>query len=325
MMKLAMRAPARRFLQTLSLSMTLTAATAALLFGAGPVLADQQQAADASAEPSADAAPTTTADSDILVRAQRREELKDFVASMTPINPSKQLGRWSERVCPVVAGLPEAQALTMIARIGEVASTLNLRGGGKNCATPLIILVDNEASDVAADLAKRFPITLRRDGIALLGNFVRSQKPVRWISLTDPQGFGGGNLQAVNVKETSNSYIPRSGGYPSRLKGAARPAIAAMIVVVDGKQLANVSLEALSDYVAFVAFANPRQGADWPATSVMSMFNSARGAHGTTALSSDDMSYLRELYATSVDSLGQNQRSSIVSRMVQTDEKSREP
>lgn len=300
--------------------------------GPGAAFADDPQAISEAAapalplpQPTLTEAPATASDADILVRAQRRQELKSFVASMTPINPSKQLGRWDGRICPVVAGLPQEQALAMIGRIGEVATMLHLKGGGKNCSTPLIVIVDNEANDVTADLARRFPITLRRDGMVMLGNFVRSRKPVRWISLTDPWGFGGGGVQVNDVKEARSTYAPRSGGYPSRLKGNERPAIAAMIVVIDGKQIQNVNLDALSDYVAFVALANPRQGADWPETSVMSLFNKGRSESASRELSSDDLAYLRGLYATTVDSLGQNQRNAIVSRMEQSDASSREP
>lgn len=216
----------------------------------------------------------------------------------------------------------------MIARIEEVAGILHLEIEHKKCSMPykpLIILVDNEASDTAADLAKRFPVTLRRDGVTLLADFVRSRKPVRWLSLTNPNGFNGARTGTLDVQEGRASYAPRSSGVPTRLKGNQRPEVAGMIVIVDGKQMADVSLEALSDYISFVAFANPRQGGETPATSVMSLFDNGKDASVTEALTSDDLSYLQALYATAVDSLGQTQRNSIVSSMVRTDRKSRQP
>lgn len=264
-------------------------------------------------------------ETDILVNAQRRDELKNFVASMTPINRSKQLGRWNGQVCPVVAGLPQRQAMKMIARIGEVASSVNLKLAGKSCSKPLIILIDNEASATAADLSKRFPITLRHDGVAMLGNFVRSSEPVRWLSLTNNNGFNASGSTGQDLQEGVNSTAARRGGWPSRLEAPLRPEISAMIVIVDGKQLADVSLEALSDYVSFVAFANPRQGADWPSRSVMSLFDNDRDITITNALSADDASYLKALYATSVESQGQNQRNSIVSNMMRSDRIDRQP
>jgi len=241
--------------------------------------------------------PAATPAPDIVVQGEREQALQAFVASMTNPDRSRQLARWSGRVCPTVIGIDPTQASEMATRISDIAATLHLRPKAKGCLTTMLIIVDNDASGVAASLAQRFPISLRKDGQGRLNRFVASKRPVRWLSVTNRCGFGGCFL--------SNS----------RLHHAESPAFQAVIVLVDGQQIGKLSLAALSDYVALVALANPPFGKTWPSTSIMSVFD-RQSPDGTPArLSEKDMAFLKGLYASRADGLGQSQRSSIVARM----------
>jgi len=233
---------------------------------------------------------------DIVVQGQRADALHDFVASMTDPDRSRQLARWVGQVCPTVIGIDPAQASAMEARIGDIATMLHLQPRAKGCLTTMLIIVDNDADAVATALVQRLPITLRRDGRGRLKRFAASSQPVRWVSVTNPCGFG-------------SCILPNS-----RLVRAEKPVFETMIVLVDGRQIGGLSLAALSDYVAFVALANPPAEKHWPSTSIMSMFG-GRPDGAPFQLTTHDEAFLHGLYASRIDGLGQSQRSSIVNAM----------
>jgi hypothetical protein len=247
---------------------------------------------------SADAqAPAPPATQDIVVRAQQEQAIRDFVASMTDPDRSRQLGRWDREVCPLVVGIDPVQAAKMEARIGDIAATLGLKARARGCLTSMLNVVDDDASGVARSLVRRFPVTLRSDGQGMLNRFAATTRPVRWVSVTDPCGFGGCSLPN------------------SRLRSAERPAFQAMIVVVDGRQISNVSLAELSDYVTFVALANPPFGKTSPSTSIMSLFDGQHAPSAGLSMTANDMAFLKGLYNSQTDGLGQSQRISISNSM----------
>jgi hypothetical protein len=249
------------------------------------------------AQAPAAAAPAAPPGPDIVVEGRREQAVRNFVLSMTDANSERQLGRWDREVCPVVVGIQPDQAAAMEAQIGAVAGRLKLKTGGKGCLTTMLVIVDNDASGVATMLAKRLPTVLRLDGLDRLNRFAHTSKPVRWISVTKPCGFEGCRLSG------------------SRLRSSARPALEAMIVVLDGKQIGNFALSELADYVAFVALSNPPPRNDWPSTSIMAMFGSTRPQGALFHLTDNDLAFLSGLYTVPTDGLGQSQRSAIVRAM----------
>ncbi len=261
-------------------SVTLATLSLLLLTGAAPV-------------PTAPAPPPP----DIVVQAKPDQVLRDFVRSMTDPDRSRQLTRWDAEICPTVVGIDPAQAAAMQARIAEIAISLHLNARAKGCMTTMIVIVDNHPAEVATSLSKQFPITLRTDGRDKLLRFVGTKRPVRWISVTDPCGFGGCSLPN------------------SRLRSSERPAFQAMIIIVDGQQINGFGLDELSDYVSLVALANPPSDRHWPATSILSMFDRERPPSARFQVTGDDRAFLEGLYKTPTDGLGQAQRTSIVQNM----------
>jgi hypothetical protein len=238
---------------------------------------------------------------DIVIEGKQAEAVRRFVQTMTDPDRSRQLARWDREVCPAVIGPSPEQAARMEVRISDVATALKLKARSEGCVTSLLIIVDNQASAVAASLARSFPITLRTDGRYKLDRFVAAKRPIRWLSVTNPCGFGG---------------CPLSG---SRLSRSERPAFAGMIVIVDGLQIGAFSLAEISDYVALVALANPPLDKSWPATSIMSMFDRERPAGTRFTLSTSDRDFLAGLYRSQPNGIGQSQRASIAEHMKKAD------
>ena len=61
-------------------------------------------------------------DPDIVVTAQTRKALGDFVAALSDTGPTGQIGRWLE-FCPAVIGIQPAEAEFMVGRIGAARSS----------------------------------------------------------------------------------------------------------------------------------------------------------------------------------------------------------
>jgi hypothetical protein len=265
-----------------------------LLLAAAASAATAAAAQQPPAEP--DVAPANSPD--IFVEGRQREAISAFVAALA--NPSKtnQYARWEADPCPIVAGLDPHQADFVSQRISAVAQPLHLTEGIGRCPPSALVIVTPDASATAAALARALPVTLRTDGQGKLDRFVASKRAIRWLSVTDPCGFGGCSLPG------------------SRLKMSERPRFSAMIAIVDAQAIGGFSLGEIADYVAFVLLANPAPGGPWPASSILSMFDRDRAPGGRFALTDSDHAFLDGLYRTRPDAPSTSQRASIANRMI---------
>ena len=244
----------------------------------------------------APAPPSPQPDSEIVVRAHQEQAIREFVISVAEIGRSHQIGRWGMEVCPEVVGVAPAQAEFIAQRIGEVAAPLELRRRTSECRTTLLVIVSNDAAGIALHFARLYPITLRTDGQAKLNLFAHTSRPVRWITVTDLCG--------------TRCALPNS-----RITLPTHPEFQAMLILVDARQIAGFSLGELADYLAMVALANPRPGANHEEQSVLSMFDRPRPADGPFALTETDRSFLAGLYRMNPYLSAQSQRESIERHM----------
>ncbi len=234
---------------------------------------------------------------EIVVEGLRETELREFVAAMTDPVRTRQIARWDREICPTVLGIETHQAEFMARRIGEVATTVRLQVATSGCVSTMLVVVTPDASALATSLARDYPVTLRKDGDWRLKRFAASNRPVRWLTLTDPCGPQGCVLSG------------------SRLTASTNPRFEAMIVLVDAPQVRRFNLGEVSDYVAFVVLGNPPLGGQAPATSILSMFERERPAESSFRLTDHDRTYLAGLYRTRTDGLGKQQRSAIANYM----------
>lgn len=246
---------------------------------------------------SAEVAAEQIVDDEIVVEGLREKELRDFVAAMTDPRRTQQIARWDRKICPTVLGIEPRQADVMARRIGEVAATVRLQAGTRGCDSTMLVVVSPDAAGLATSLARDYPVTLRKDGDWRLKRFAASNRPVRWLTLTDPCGPMGCALSG------------------SRLTASTNPRFEAMIVLVDAPQVSGFSLGEVSDYVSFIVLGNPPLGGRSPVTSILSMFERERPAGSSFMLTDHDRTYLAGLYRTRTDGLGKQQRSAVVNYM----------
>jgi hypothetical protein len=232
---------------------------------------------------------------DIVVTAQTRKALTDFVAALADTGPTGQIARW-KTLCPIVAGIEPAEAEFMVGRIGAVAESVRLHADAPGCRPTTLILFTNDAAALAREFARVYPVTLRTDGRAKLKRFVASGQPIRWLSVTDPCGDGC---------SLPNSHIVRP----------TNPSFRAMIIIVDARQIAGYSVGELSDYLALVALGNPPLVAPRPRDSILSMFVEPRAAGTRFTLTPADRSFLAGLYRAPTNMDAEAQRSAIATHM----------
>ena len=195
-------------------------------------------------------------------------------------------------------GVDSAQAAWIEDRIAEVARSVKLRRDSHRCRPSLFVVVTADASGLAKDLAKRRPKTLSTDGDWRLERFVESDRPIRWITVTDP---------CPNGCPLANS----------RLRMSTTPAFSALILLVDAGKVAGFSLAEVTDYVALAALANPAPDAQAPAESILSMFDRPREPGTQYALTDNDRAFLTGLYESGADLSGEHQRNAIIRSMAQ--------
>jgi hypothetical protein len=233
---------------------------------------------------------------EIIVTGSRDEALRSFVEALAVTGPTGQLARWKHPVCPRVFGIESSQAERMVQRIVEVAQSVGLAGARAGCRPSTFILVTPEPDSLAAQLVARYPITLGRDGRTRLKRFVDSDRPARWLAVTDPCSEG--------------CALPNS-----RLVESTTPTITTMVVIVDAGRLAGYSLNEVSDYLALVVLSNPPADGEPPSDSILSIFGAARPAGARYELTPYDREFLAALYRVQLNESARSQRRYIINRM----------
>ena len=227
----------------------------------------------------------------IVIQGRLKQAIGNFVQRLAQAGPTDQIAHWKNQVCPTVLGMDPVQGAFMEQRIDELARTVRLRPGGSNCLSAVAIVVTNDPNGFIADILRAYPISLRTDGWGRLKRFVQSDRPVRWISITDECGYGC--------------------EIGSRIRRETAPALAWMLVVVDSNQLHGVTVQELSDYVALVALTNPPDRPTAHPNSVLQLFDDPRPDSGSFGLTEYDRSFLAALYHEPVDRGANDQRSMI--------------
>jgi hypothetical protein len=231
----------------------------------------------------------------IVIEGRLKQAIGNFVQRFTQSGPTDQIAHWKDQVCPMVLGIDPGQAAFIEQRIGDLARTVRLRTGGSNCLSTLAIVITADPNGFVADMLRTYPMTLRTDGWDRLKRFVQSTRPVRWISVTDECGYGC--------------------GLGSRISRGTSPSLAAMLVVVDAKQLEGITVAELSDYLALVALSNPNDRPKTHPNSMLALFDGPRVPSSSCELTDFDRSFLATLYHEPVDRSANNQRAMIRSQM----------
>ena len=237
--------------------------------------------------------------------AQKRQALRHrvdrFVDSVVAQPRGEALYRWSEPVCPLVAGLTRAEGEFVLARISQAAADAGAPLDGTVCR-PNLYVVATDSPDLLLErwwARDRRMYAYEHIGIEAVESFIHSQRPVRvWYNTILSCGSGalpGPGLSAVLGVDLPDLAPPACTLANSRLTHSSiGTSIESAIVIIDERQMKDVTLEQLADYVALAGLTDLRLDADAiPESSILQLFG---GASAPPGLSAWDRALLYSVY-----------------------------
>ena len=293
-------------------------AVAALLLTA---LAHAGPAAAPPSDQTAKPLPEVTVEADRIALERR---LFTFVTEITrSATREESLRVWRTPICPLVAGMPRAQAEFVLLRISQAAQAAGAPLAGETCRPNLYVVFTREPDALIKTWRARSSATF--GGVygtpAAVDRFVSRKQPVRvWYN----REFGSA-AGAPLSSDTSMEGIGLNGAAgtvvnhfveDSRLVHNEVVLFSSVIVVVDGNRVVGLQFGQLADYVAMAALTEIDLDAPLgSAPTILRLFAArAAGEAPPAGLTSWDASFLQALYATPVNAV--MQRGIIANRMV---------
>ena len=269
---------------------------------------------------SAAAAPPEASKSldQVTVEAHRQaleERVTAFVRIWARPAENESLKRWNHPMCPLVAGLPQAQGEFMLARISDVARRAAVPLGDEHCHPNFYVVATPDPEELLKSWKQR---DRNLYGDAMPGQvrrFLDHDRPVRvWYNASFEAG-GGGPL-SPQASELGTNYVPTNRrGKATRLQFNDVMVFGSVIVIIDMRRVHDLNYGQLTDYVAMLGLAQPDTDADFGnAPSILQLFSPHPPEPLPQVLSDWDVQFLRALYATEQTSL--TQRNQIIQMMM---------
>lgn len=244
----------------------------------------------------------------VVVTARKPAETRHYVEQITqtPFG-AEQLARWDDRICVGVSGVKEEHAQFLADRVSQRAVEVGLRTGKPGCKPDISILVTAEPATLVDALEEQYkPLfavnnELRTGslGKAAFEQFKTEERPVRWWHVSQTMSADGARISGEARAGLNDGVTgaPKVRSEGSRLRAATREDLSHAIIVVDANQVQGIPLEALGDYLAFVALmqADPN-GNTSNIDTIMNLFRTDLGDKRPASMTSWDKDFLRALY-----------------------------
>jgi hypothetical protein len=261
--------------------------------------------------PSADAASAKARLPGITIEAAMEHALRlkvDHFVTSVAIQPwGDALFRWTKPICPLVAGLPKAQGEFVLARISKAAIDAHAPLAGRVCHPNLfVVATDNDPDPLLKKwwARDRYMYNFQTVGIEAVEQFIHSTRPIRvWYNTY--QGCDNDAAATSALAYILAGLGPPNGGptgcratFGSRIVSMSTGSdVSSAIIVVDGRQMKNVNLGQMADYIALVGLADVRLDAgSTPVPSILELFGHGTSLQGLTRW---DRALLYSLYNTS--------------------------
>jgi hypothetical protein len=226
-------------------------------------------------------------------RAELRKRIETFVSSAMR-RENELVGRWNDALCPVVAGVAEAQATFIRDRLLSVEAEARNRPKTTpdHCLANTFIIVTDDPDALLAEWQARDPGMFR-------------WRPRRGVTVSSGTRFARTWHNAIEVKTASLG---------SRLESPASKYIENVVVLVDSRETRGMPIAQLADYVALVSLTQLDATVDLAGSQSILELNSRPAGEAPSALTEWDHALLNALYRTSYNPA--HQRMDITARMV---------
>lgn len=245
----------------------------------------------------------------ITVEAERhRQELERridiFVSSVTVHHEDWAFARWQHPLCPLAAGFSRDQGEFILARISQIARTVDAPLAPEKCQPNFYVVVTRDPEQLLKSWRKRNPRMFDTTyGSAQIDHFIYTPRPVRVWYNAEFIGADGTPFFEETVGEGVSRVNRRYDG-GSRLTRSAVRDVRTSLVIVDANKLKNVNFGQLADYIAMVGLAETNlDQAMGDAPTILHLF--AANGQAPTALTVWDQAFLKSLYDTRQDAVVQ--------------------
>ena len=261
-----------------------------------------------SAPPPPAAAPAKAPLETVTITAKQRKliehRISTFASSITITARDESLARWSEPICPLVAGMSREGGEFTLARVSRAARDAGAPLAPEKCEPNFLIVLTPKPEELLEKWWNRNSRAFNDErGIGGIKHYIATRRPVRvWYNLTS----GCSGMQ-------SNFVVQEGGVYPvcvshrldSRLNWQTVRVITSVIVVVDTTQVAALTAGQLADYISMIGLAQIRENASpGEAPTILQLFAGSEAAR-PAGLSPWDQAFLKGLYATDSEKVTQ--------------------
>jgi len=258
-------------------------------------------------------------------REQLREEIHQFVSSVTRLD-GELVSRWSRDtpICPMVAADHPAVGDFIHKRLLEIAAQVPIRTEtDPKCEPNLFVIVSAKTPEYAAKWEGAGNWEKVDNGSSGVGR-------ARW----KPRPGATRSVESLPVRTWHNMRIGQSDGMPiiftslapgvretqkakdlgSRIVSNVSENLNGVVVLVDTKAAAGVTVTQLADYVAMISFAKPDLEADLGGTESILQLFAVEPSKRPAGLTEWDQAFLHGLYR--INFTPKQQRTAIATKMV---------
>jgi hypothetical protein len=267
------------------------------------------RSAASSSSPSSDAAQprldgvTIQASKDQQALLRRADQ---FLGAVVDRHYGQSLVRWNAPVCPRVAGFSRDIGEFVLRSISHAAVDARVELAGRVCSPNLYVIATQDPDSLLKDWwAHDRRMYDDAHGMSPVHAFVRSRRPIRVWYNTYPGCVGPGRIMpgVAAAALTGFGVFPRIPSICTNDTGGATllsyptvQSILSAVVIIDLRQMKNVTLRQIADYIALVSLAAVRQDPDAiPTPTILRLFGRTPPPQG---LSPWDQALLYSLYNT---------------------------
>ena len=240
----------------------------------------------------------------ITVQAERdrailERRVNTFVSSVTIAPYQESLAQWKKEmpICPQVAGLPYLDGEYVLTRFSQIAEAVGASLAPNICRPNLYILVSSVPDELIAEWSKHNPWMFGTAGGMKIRQFLHANAPVRvWYNTSF---FNGDGLPCKVYNE--GITMCEQGSQITQIRRNAVRDLSSVVVLVDARQIKEISMGQLAAYIAMVGLAEIRVGAKLgDAPTILRLFTDTANAPAL-GMSAWDTAYLKALYHTELD------------------------
>ncbi|HVU29762.1 MAG TPA: hypothetical protein VHE36_05110 [Sphingomicrobium sp.] len=192
--------------------------------------------------------------SEIVVQGTRvgKEQIRDFVKSVTKAPFDGQVARFDRPACPSSMGLTPAQNAAVAKRMRNVASAAGIRLAPAPCTPNVFVVVTRDKKAAIEAIDKQFPGYFGDMSSKEIEDLASSSEPaVAWQVKSMLSSDG----DLLEKPAGSSTYRVQGTFNPSRIRAVTKPTFVASIVVVDIRAAAGLTTTELADYAVMRTFA----------------------------------------------------------------------